>query len=671
MKHFLDLTCLLSVSTVYLVSLASQVTAQQLPQIDSQPINFPEKTTNHIAQASSITTNVKKIAEKITVRIDFPGGNGSGVIIAHQGNNYYILTAKHVVEEENEYTIVTPDGVVYPVDYTTVKKLEGVDLAVLQFQSEKAYQVATLVDYGDKESLASQAYDNNEKLRRIAGQVSQEVQAGKRPWEDIRLFSSPYWVFIYGWEEENGNTQPRFTAGKYYKSILDEEKLLGGEENSHIDTDSYSDISPLNTGIIASIFTYSSFKSSNYDVVYTSLSSGGMSGGSVLDAEGKVGAIHTGSEGERKRASFSEARDLQLGYSRGVLIGTFLRLANTAGIDLQWLNIEQPALPITTLEQSDSIVKNSFNLTLPENHATGIDWLNYGNQLWRLFRYEQAITAFDRAIELEPSLAEAYYLKGKTLERIADTLWFSHTTPNQKIQQVLQSEEKYLQTIKAAFNTYKKASEVKPDFYQAWREQGDLLRILPSIESNLLKLSDINNIGTISNEDLERARNNTETYENETLSSKLQALNVFLQNQKSGYLQALEAYNKAIMIAIAINLEDSHLYSRQGDVLFKLDRCPVAINSLNKAISINPIGLFYRQRAIAYLALKELEKAEADYNRYRELDPTSYSLDKLNSVFSNRIYLNQWLQIFDSQKQQLLQLANDSDVTLDFPGDCL
>lgn len=670
MKQLFSLTYFLPVSIIYLASLIPQVTAQQVPQINSQQLNFPEKTIDYLAQTSSITTKVKEIAEKITVRIDFPGGNGSGVIVAHQGGIYYVLTAKHVVEKEREYKIVTPDGAIYPVDYTSVKKLEGADLAVLEFKSEQAYQVATLVDYGNKESLPSQTGDGNETIRQIAQQVAQEVQAGKRPWQDIRLHRNPYWVFVYGWGRVEGSTQAHFTAGKYYRSTLDGGRLGSYEENLNIQ-DGYNNISPLRTGIITSIFTHTNLDSSKaYEVVYTNPSFGGMSGGPVLDARGNVAAIHTAAEGKRERSGFLRFSDLQLGYSTGVLIGTFLRLASTAGIESQWLNIGNPVLPITTLEESDSIVKNSFNLTPPKNDE-GIDWLNHGNHLWRLFRYEQAITAFEQAVKLEPSLAEAHYLQGKTLERIAGDLWLAETTSNQnhqaqinpteKIQQVLQSQKKYLQTIQSAFNAYQKATEVQPDFYQAWREQGDLLPMLPSIKSDLLKLDELSRIiGTISNEDLNEAINNSGANESETLSSKLQAI-------KAGYLQALEAYNKAI----AINPKDSYLYSRQGNVLFYLDRCSAAIESFNKAISINPIGLYYRQRTIAHLALRELEKAETDYNRYRELDPTSYSRDNFRSVFLSRNNLNQWVQMSDIQKQQLLQLTEDSGGTLDFPGDCL
>jgi hypothetical protein len=48
---------------------------------------------------------------------------GSGVIIARQGQTYYVLTAEHVVATEDEYEIITSDGKKYRLDYKNVKKL--------------------------------------------------------------------------------------------------------------------------------------------------------------------------------------------------------------------------------------------------------------------------------------------------------------------------------------------------------------------------------------------------------------------------------------------------------------------------------------------------------------------------------------------------------------------
>lgn len=99
---------------------------------------------------------VNKIAQQITVLID--GQNpGSGIIFNKDNNIYYVLTAEHVVDTEDKYTIQTPDGKRYPLIYNTVKKFSGVDLAVLQFTSNKSYRVAKLGN-SDQVSEGSNVY---------------------------------------------------------------------------------------------------------------------------------------------------------------------------------------------------------------------------------------------------------------------------------------------------------------------------------------------------------------------------------------------------------------------------------------------------------------------------------------------------------------------------------
>ncbi|MGK7918874.1 MAG: tetratricopeptide repeat-containing serine protease family protein [Trichodesmium sp.] len=89
---------------------------------------------------------INQISTEFTVLID--GINpGSGVIISQKKDTYYVLTAKHVVETQDEYAILTQDGERYEIDYQRIIKLPGVDLALLQFQSQKNYQIATLAEY--------------------------------------------------------------------------------------------------------------------------------------------------------------------------------------------------------------------------------------------------------------------------------------------------------------------------------------------------------------------------------------------------------------------------------------------------------------------------------------------------------------------------------------------
>ncbi|MEQ8994890.1 MAG: serine protease [Coleofasciculus sp. B1-GNL1-01] len=88
---------------------------------------------------------IASFARNTTVVIN--GQNpGSGVIVSRDGNTYYVLTAKHVVATQDEYEIVTSDGVKYSLDYGMVKKLPGLDLALVQFTSDKHYPIALVGD---------------------------------------------------------------------------------------------------------------------------------------------------------------------------------------------------------------------------------------------------------------------------------------------------------------------------------------------------------------------------------------------------------------------------------------------------------------------------------------------------------------------------------------------
>ncbi|QUY44040.1 DUF2808 domain-containing protein [Acaryochloris marina] len=108
--------------------------------------------------AANKQADVYRLAKKSTILVD--GQNpGSGVIIGKQGNSYFVLTAEHVVETEDEYEIVTPDGSRYRLDYSSVRRLPNIDLAIVSFISNKNYPQAKLgnsdnVTEGDKVFIA-------------------------------------------------------------------------------------------------------------------------------------------------------------------------------------------------------------------------------------------------------------------------------------------------------------------------------------------------------------------------------------------------------------------------------------------------------------------------------------------------------------------------------------
>ncbi|GCL37175.1 TPR repeat-containing protein [Sphaerospermopsis reniformis] len=98
------------------------------------------------AQGLSCSKEIDAIAEKITVLIDNGKYNGSGTLIKKDGNTYSVLTAFHNFRDQNlRYTIVTPDGQRYPINVQNIKPLgTAVDLTVVQFSSNRSYQIAKL-----------------------------------------------------------------------------------------------------------------------------------------------------------------------------------------------------------------------------------------------------------------------------------------------------------------------------------------------------------------------------------------------------------------------------------------------------------------------------------------------------------------------------------------------
>ncbi|MEO0539377.1 MAG: tetratricopeptide repeat-containing serine protease family protein [Cyanobacteria bacterium P01_A01_bin.105] len=91
------------------------------------------------AHPSALLQSLRATAADITVRIEAEA-SGSGTLIARENSIYYVLTTKHLVAFEDNYQIVTPDGVSHAIE--TIAPLEGVDLALVTFTSQTNYNVA-------------------------------------------------------------------------------------------------------------------------------------------------------------------------------------------------------------------------------------------------------------------------------------------------------------------------------------------------------------------------------------------------------------------------------------------------------------------------------------------------------------------------------------------------
>ena len=473
-----------------------------------------------------LINDIDKIAQEITVLI--PNANptdmGSGVIIAQKGNIYYVLTADHVIWNRDEkklkdkLEIVAPDNQRYALNVSNAKRMPGVDLAVVQFTSNQKYQVATLANY----SLNT---------------------------KDQKVFVSGF----PGNKQQNKNKPHRIlTAG-----VLSEQEFIKLTTYLSFNNQSYQRDVQIKTVL-----------SDGYDLLYSNITNGGMSGGAVLDTQGRLIGIHGRVEGE---TSLDFDGKINLGSSSGIPISTFLNLVQQVGIDSD-LKVETTAP--ATLKKSEEDVISEYLLPLdqvPKNSDDEISWLNYANQLWRSQKYAEARKAVDKAIGKKPDFYQAWYFKGM----------------------IFRSEKKYPESI-AAFD---KALRINPNFAQAWKQRGRVLLRLDKYSEALT------------------------SFDKAIALSPNQFALYFLRGFTLRYLkrfpEAIEAYNQAIKIDPLFK----SAYSGRGLSYGELKKYRQGIADFTQFIQLDPKDAsYYNLRGLYYGQLEEYKQAIADYNQAIQLD---------------------------------------------------
>lgn len=487
-----------------------------------------------VAQALTVE-ELSQRAQEITVLIRNNGsasGSGSGVIIGKSGENpqvYYVLTAYHVVKDqelgkEKGYTIVTPENnsreneeVI--LDYSTVQQLtdengELVDLAILQFTSDRDYRIATLANY----DLKSQVGSNTSQL-----------------------------VFASGWpagrEEVKRLFTPGFRVGKDLAAALANRSIQLG-----------------------------------YELLYTSITYPGMSGGPVLDANGYVIAIHGQSEGDRVNEVEAGTNDfrVRLGYSMGIPIQTFLSHQTAQEIQAALQVTTEAPTNLSREEVTDSLLSLMPEIPTGERADDPRSWVNYGNELWRIgdvFKttgdkqgielQKKAIAAYNKAVEKAPSFYQAWLARGNVFTDLGG------------FEDALISYEKaietfpYEQTQKAYENATKEEEKIQVkrdlDLYASlWRYKG-------------LVLSKLNRY----DEAVEAFEKVLEVNETDFVAVDLKG---FAQMELGDNEAALASFERAI----ELNSEYIYAWVHKGDALAKLDRLPAAVAAYEQVLKIQP-----------------------------------------------------------------------------------
>ncbi|MCM1981542.1 tetratricopeptide repeat protein [Lyngbya confervoides] len=585
---------------------------ERVPVIVAKDYNLPAPNTselNPVADSQNVgwVAELEKKARLFTVRIDSTSGaNGSGVIVARQGNTYTVVTAAHVVCErpqeesadqpcpEHQYTLTTHDGRRVQLNPRQFQIREGIDLAVVQFESAETYPLATIANY--------------------------KAQA-----------DAP--VFVAGFPKVSAlqDSSWQFNGGRTFE-----------REQGVLQVSSYS--LRQNSEGLASAVAQPAF-GEGYELVYTSQTGGGMSGGPVLDHNGHVVGIHGLTEGE------TETRDgaIQLGYSLGIPSQSLVGI------------LEQSKLARNSYQVSDQVAADlmgqeveEFNQSILLVEKTPIrrnakDWIELGSQYWRARQYQEAVEAFDEAIAQNPDYTYlAWY--GKSLALGGQEDYGNSIEAAKRATQLnrnyvpgldwLGSIYRVNQDFESALQAIEQAIQLRPQDANLWNNKGLILSDLERYEEARTAMDQAVRLAMrpafLSNRGL--ALSSLQRYE-EAIADYTQAIQLDPKATKVYYNRGIAFYNlKRHEEAIAdytqvlqIDPKYTQAYNNRGTAFGALNRYEEAIADFNQAIQIDPkLIQAYYNRGVAFYTLKRYEEAIADFNQAIQIDP------KLIQAYNNR-----------------------------------
>ncbi len=522
-----------------------------LTQLDANLLygydNFPKVQRQVTPTGYMAKLNIK--ARQMTVRIENSGGNGSGIIVAKEANTYYVLTAKHVFENpetQQKYTnhqIITYDQDRRGVTSTVVA--EGVDLAVVKFESTNNYPVAQLAEYSQNEN----------DLAFVGGFPGREK------------IDSPLWQ----WQLNPG--------------------FVNNQEQGKLETQDNLSFS------------------NGYDLIYRSMSYGGMSGGPVFDTAGNVIGIH----------GRAESTNLN---SLGISIQTFTGLLAKLRVNSSLLKITKTNPVDLNPKDRENVIAAMQNIPQPQASDDGKRWLDYGNQLTRTSQYDLAIVAFDIAIA-KGQILFGNYAKALSLGYLGK----------------YQPAEMAIDRAIAAIPIQNRAS-----YYYFWKYKSiiflQLKKYMPAMQA-------IDYAIELERNDLALFNHKAVIFSRQKQEKKAIDIYTYIINVRKNP-EAYIYYNRgngklklgdnqaAILdydLAIKINPSLTFAYVNRGKLKSESGQIQAAIVDYNTAVQINPkLAKAYKNRGNAKLNLGKKQEALVDHDRAIILDP------KDPEAYSNRCY---------------------------------
>ena len=431
-------------------------------------------------------------------------------------------------------------------------------------------------------------------------------------------------------------------------------------------------------------------------LMYRNISYPGMSGGAILDREGRLVGINVGAD-EQLLMEDDGYENVTIGFSSGIpmyedILGF---LTTQTQLKTGWLNTKNnPATEISKGEwNSITLQLLLLDVNRPDNLADSIAWMNYGNRLWRYEKYSEAIEALETAVAINPNLDRAYYTMGLIYEdqdRIEGIIEALETAVeiNPNISpywhllgasyDMLSDYERRMTPVidneyKRVRSAYEQGIAVNPQdtvlyiaLGWAWRESAS--KGNEEAIASISKAIEINpNLPRLYNErantyrvsrpviflsggyekalaDYEKASADYDKANEKALADyekaiSLNPLYVRAYNNRGSFYKNLQQYENALAdYSKAISIDPNYAlpYHNRGNIYYSLGQYGKALADYNKAILINPKYVdAYRSRSHLYTVLKECEKVEADLQRLKELEEVNPKINPKAEIVNN------------------------------------
>ncbi|MFL5626289.1 MAG: tetratricopeptide repeat protein [Ktedonobacteraceae bacterium] len=231
-------------------------------------------------------------------------------------------------------------------------------------------------------------------------------------------------------------------------------------------------------------------------------------------------------------------------------------------------------------------------------------WFNEGNGLYNIQRYEAAVMAYEHAIHLNPSFADAYTNKGISLndlnrykEAVAAYEQAIRLNPNHAIAHYnMGIALENLNSYEKAIAAYEQAIRLNPRHASAYHYMGNVLSELKRYEEAIAAYEQA----------IHLTPNDADIHYNK---------GVALRNSKR-YEESVAAYEQAIRL----NPKYASAYHNKGNALSNLKRYEEAVVAYEQAIRLNPKhASAYHSKGNVFKELGRLAEAQKAYEKARQL----------------------------------------------------